>query len=256
LLGEERAIVSPVSGTTRDALDTELEWEGQKLILIDTAGIRRRGKISPGVEKYSVLRALRATERADVALLIIDGMEGVTAQDTHVAGMINEEGVSAVILINKWDLVDVEVKRDRQLYEARVRNALKFLEHTPVLFISALTGQRVQHVLPTAIEVVEARYQRVPTGQLNDLVRRAIAEHAPPSKRGRRMKIYYITQGEVAPPTFIFFVNDPELVHFTYERFLENRIREAFPFPGTPIRLIFRGHQKDKEGRKIQRKRN
>lgn len=243
LLGEERAIVSPVAGTTRDALDTEMVWEDQKVVLIDTAGIRRRGKIDPGVEKYSVLRAARALQRADVALLLIDATEGITAQDTHVAGMIAQAGVSVVVVVNKWDAVAAELRQHRQTFEDNVREDLKFLSYVPLLFISALTGQHVDQVLPAALDVVEARYQRLPTGQLNDLIRQATAAHPPPSKRGKRLRIHYVTQAEVAPPTFTFFVNDPRLVHFSYQRFLENCIRDAYPFPGTPIRMTFRSHR-------------
>ncbi len=249
LLGEERAIVSPVAGTTRDALDTEMEWDGQKVILIDTAGVRRRGHIDPGVEKYSVLRAMRAVERADVALLLIDGVDGVTAQDAHIAGMIAEEGASVVVVINKWDAMPEEVRRDPKPYEANVREALKFLSYVQVLFISAKGGYRVNKVIPTALEVVESRYQRVPNGPLNELIREAMGEHPAPTKQGRRLKVYYVTQAEVAPPTFVFFVNDPELVHFSYERFLENRIRDQFPFPGTPLRMTFRLYKKERPGK-------
>ncbi len=254
LLGEERAIVSPVAGTTRDALDTQMEWDGQRITLIDTAGIRRRGRIKPGVEKYSVLRAARALHRADVALLLIDAVEGVTAQDTHIAGMIADQGVSAVIVVNKWDAVSRAKRRHRARFEQRVREELKFISLAPLLFISALTGENVARVLPVALEVVEARYQRVPTGQLNDRIRLALAAHAPPNVKGRRLKVYYVTQTAVAPPTFVFFVNDPTLLHFSYERYLENAIRDLYPFPGTPIRMIFRGHKRDKVGRKIRRK--
>ncbi len=244
LIGEERAIVSPVAGTTRDAVDTALTWEGERIVLIDTAGIRRRGKIAPGVEKYSVLRTLKALERADVALLLIDATEGVTAQDTHIAGQILEAGVSAVVLINKWDAVPPEKKATGLAFEAEVREALKFLPYVPVLFISALTGLHVNKVIPTALEVVQARYQRIPTGPLNDLLRTAMAEHSPPTRHGKRLKLYYATQAGVAPPTFVLFVNDPGLIHFSYRRYLENRIRDLYPFPGTPIRLLFRGHDK------------
>ncbi len=254
LLGEERAIVSPVAGTTRDALDTEMEWDGQRITLIDTAGIRRRGRIKPGVEKYSVLRAARALHRADVALLLIDAVEGVTAQDTHIAGMIADQGVSAVIVVNKWDAVRKATRRNRARFEQRVREELKFIPLAPLLFISALTGENVTQVLPVALEVVEARYQRIPTGELNDRIRVALASHAPPNVKGRRLKIYYVTQTGVAPPTFVFFVNDPALLHFSYERYLENAIRDLYAFPGTPIRMIFRGHKKDKVGRKIRKK--
>lgn len=241
LLGEERAIVSPVAGTTRDAVDTEMIWEDQPVVLIDTAGIRRRGKIDTGVEKWSVLRTSRALKRADVALLLIDAQEGVTAQDTHVAGMINDAGVSVVVLVNKWDAVKREVRQNQQDAEAHLREELKFLSHVPVLFISALTGLNVKRVLPTAQYVMDARYQRIPTGQLNDLIQRVVLEHAPPSKGGRRLRIFYASQTEVAPPHFVFVVNDPKLMHFAYYRYLENRIREIHAFPGTPIHMTFKG---------------
>ncbi len=243
LVGEDRAIVSPVAGTTRDAVDTEITWNGRPVVLIDTAGIRRRGKIQRGVEYYSVLRAARALRRTDVALVLIDATEGITAQDTHIAGMIAEAGVSAVVVVNKWDAVSPEKRKDRATFEAQVREDLKFMSYVPVLFISALTGWHTQRVLPQAFKVAEARYQRLSTAILNQVAQQAMAEHAPPSKRGKRLKIYYVTQPSVAPPVFVFFVNDTRLVHFSYERYLENRIREAYPFPGTPIRLLFRGHK-------------
>ncbi|MGC9520791.1 MAG: ribosome biogenesis GTPase Der [Anaerolineae bacterium] len=249
LLGQERAIVSPVAGTTRDALDTELEVAGQHFVLIDTAGIRRRGKVEPGVEKWSVLRTSRALKRTDVALLLIDAQEGVTAQDTHIAGMTVDEGVSVVVLVNKWDIIDPELRRYRPDFEVQVRDELKFLSFIPVLFISALTGWNVQHVLPTAVDVAEARYERIPTGQLNEIIQQAMLEHSPPSKGGRRLRIFYGSQSDVAPPHFDFYVNDPKLVHFAYQRFLENRIRELYPFPGTPIRMTFRGQEPTKSGR-------
>ncbi len=249
LLGEERAIVSPIAGTTRDTLDTEMLWENQRVILIDTAGIRRRGKIEVGVEKYSVLRAVKATERADIALLLIDAVEGITAQDTHIAGIIAEQGVSVVVLVNKWDTVTAEVRQDGVAFEAVVRESLKFMPYIPVLFISALTGLRVNRVIPTALEVAAARYERIPTGELNDTLQRAVAEHAPPSIQGRKLKLYYASQVGIAPPTFALSVNDPALVHFSYQRYLENRIREIYAFPGTPIRVVFRAHKKDKKER-------
>jgi GTP-binding protein len=239
LLGEERAIVSPVPGTTRDAVDTYLEWEGTPIALVDTAGIRRRGKIDRGVERYSVLRALRAIQRADVALLVIDGFEGVTAQDTHIAGLVLEEWASVVVLINKWDAVEKDAQTMVE-YSRWVREALRFLDYVPVLFISALTGQRTHRVVPTALVVHQARFQRVSTGELNRLVQDALDRYAPPSKRGKRLNIYYVSQPGVDPPTFVFHVNDPELVHFSYKRYLENQLREAYEFPGTPLRLIFR----------------
>jgi len=239
LLGEQRAIVSPIPGTTRDAIDTYLEWEGNPITLIDTAGIRRRGKIGREVERFSVLRALKAIQRADVALLVIDGIEGVTAQDTHVASFILDEWASVVVLINKWDAVEKDTHTMVE-YTRWVRETLRFLDYVPVLFISALTGQRVHKIVPTALAVHEARFQRISTGELNRLVQDALARHAPPSKRGRRLKIYYASQPGVDPPTFVFHVNDPDLVHFSYERYLENQLREAYEFLGTPLRLFFR----------------
>jgi GTP-binding protein len=249
LLGEERAIVSPVPGTTRDAIDTYLDWEGTPITLIDTAGIRRRGKIGRDVERYSVLRALRAIQRADVALLVIDGVEGVTAQDAHVASLILDEWASVVVLINKWDAVEKDTHTVAE-YTRWVRETLRFLDYVPVLFISALTGQRVHKIVPTALAVQEARFRRITTGDLNRLVQNALARHAPPSKRGKRLKIYYVSQPGVDPPAFVFHVNDPDLVHFSYKRYLENRLREAYEFPGTPLRLIFRRRERRDDRRK------
>jgi GTP-binding protein len=249
LLGEERAIVSPVPGTTRDAIDTYLEWEGTPITLIDTAGIRRRGKIGRDVERYSVLRALKAIQRADVALLLIDGVEGVTAQDAHVASFILDEWASVVVLINKWDAVEKDTHTVAE-YTRWVRETLRFLDYVPVLFISALTGQRVHKIVPAALAVQEARFRRISTGDLNRLVQNALARHAPPSKRGKRLKIYYVSQPGVDPPAFVFHVNDPDLVHFSYKRYLENRLREACEFPGTPLRLIFRRRERRNDRRK------
>ena len=239
LLGEERAIVSPLPGTTRDAIDTQLEFEGVPLTLIDTAGIRRRGRIKPGVEKYSSMRALKAIQRADVALLLIDGTEGVTAQDAHIAGMILDKLKSVLLLVNKWDIVPEEI-RDIQSYAEHVRSALKFLDFVPVLFISALVGTNVHKVLPAALQIQEERLQRIPTSRLNELLLEAQAAHAPPSKAGKRLRIYFASQVRTDPPTFLFHVNDPKLMHFSYARFLENRIREEYSYVGTPIRLSFR----------------
>ena len=239
LLGEQRAIVSPIAGTTRDAIDTYLTLGDSDITLIDTAGIRRRGKIEPGVEKYSALRALRAIKRADVALLLIDATDGVTAQDQHVAGFVLEEWASVVVVVNKWDAIEKD-SHTMALYTQTVRSQLRFMDYVPVLFISALRGQRVDQVLPTALEVHEARFERLPTSELNRLVRDAVARHAPPSKAGKRLRIYYATQAAVDPPVFVFFVNDLRLVHFSYERYLENAIRELYPFPGTPLVLRFR----------------
>lgn len=244
ILGYERAIVHEAPGTTRDAIDTFLEWEGRPVVLIDTAGIRRRGRIEPGVEKYSVLRALRAIDRADVVLLLIDATEGVTAQDAHIAGYVLEEAKGIVVVVNKWDLIRKDA-HTKETYTQHVRASLRFLDYVPILFISALTGQGVGQVLPTALRVREERLVRIPTAELNRIIQDAVARHAPPSKAGKRLKIYYATQASVDPPTFVFFVNDPKLVHFSYERYLENQIREHYGFLGTPLKLSFR-----KRGRK------
>lgn len=239
LLGQERAIVSPLPGTTRDAIDTRLIWEGMPVLLIDTAGIRRRGKIAPGVEKYSVLRALKAIQRADVALLLIDATEGVTAQDTHIAGLILDEMKSAAIVVNKWDAVEKDTYTINA-YTEQVRRELNFMPYVPVLFVSALTGQRVHQVIPTAARIQEERLVRIPTSELNRIVREAVERHAPPSKAGKRLKIYMAQQVRSDPPVFLFHVNDTRLVHFSYERYLENQIRQHYGFLGTPIRLSFR----------------
>ncbi|MEE9216258.1 MAG: ribosome biogenesis GTPase Der [Anaerolineales bacterium] len=239
LLGEERVIVSPLPGTTRDAIDTHLSFEGVPLTLIDTAGIRRRGRIKPGVEKYSSMRALKAIQRADVSLLLIDGTEGVTAQDAHIAGMILDKMKSVLLLVNKWDIVPDEI-RDIQAYDKHIRAALKFLDFVPVLFISALVGTNVHKVLPAALQIQEERLNRIPTSRLNEVLLEAQAAHAPPSKAGVRLRIYFASQVRTDPPTFLFHVNNPKLMHFSYARFLENRIREEYSYVGTPIRLSFR----------------
>jgi GTP-binding protein len=239
LLGEERVIVSPIPGTTRDAIDTALTYHGQKITLIDTAGIRRRGRIVPGVEKYSVLRALKAVERADVVLLIVDASEGITAQDTHIAGMVIDKHKSVVLLINKWDLIEKD-SFTMETYSDQIRAGLNFMPYIPVLFISAKTGQRLHQVLPTALRVQEERLRRIPTGEMNRLLQRALTAHPPPTHKGKTLNILFASQVRTDPPTFLFHVNDPALVHFTYERFLENRIREQYGFLGTPIRLSFR----------------
>jgi GTP-binding protein len=241
LLGEDRVIVSPIPGTTRDAIDTSLTYHGQKIRLIDTAGIRRRGRIEPGVERYSVLRALKAIERADVVTLLIDPIEGVTAQDAHIAGMVLDKLKSVIVIVNKWDLVEKD--SDTMVnYSKHIREELNFMDYVPVLFISAKTGQRVGQVMPTALQVQEERLLRIPTSKLNRLVRDAQSAHAPPSKSGKRLKIFYVSQVRTNPPTFLFHVNDPRIAHFSYTRFLENRIRERFGFLGTPLRITFRSH--------------
>jgi GTP-binding protein len=242
LLGEERVIVSEVPGTTRDAIDTEIELANEQIVLIDTAGIRRRGKIDPGVEKYSVLRALKAINRASVCLLLIDAQDKVTAQDQHIAGYILNDDKSVVVVANKWDAVEKDTYTMAQ-YTQEIRAALRFMDYVPVLFISAQTGQRVQQTLQVALQVHAERMHRISTADLNRLLQEATARHPPKNKAGRRLRFYYVTQPEVDPPTFVFFVNDYKLVHFTYERYLENRIREAFGFLGTPLRLVFRSRR-------------
>ena len=241
LIGQERAIVSPIPGTTRDAIDTEIRWHGQRVQLIDTAGIRRRGRIGQGVEKFSVIRAIRAIERAEVAVLVIDATSGVTAQDTHVAGYVQEAKKGLVIAVNKWDLIEKD-NHTTQAYTAIVHRELNFVDWAPILFTSAVSGQRTGRILELVREVQDQRDKRVTTPKLIEMVREAVARH-PRTEGGRMLKIYYATQADVRPPTFVFFVNDPKLLHFTYERYLENQIRQAFGFEGTGIRLVFRGRQ-------------
>jgi GTP-binding protein len=247
LIGAERAIVSPIAGTTRDATDTKIKWHGQDITLIDTAGIRRRGRIDPGIEKYSVLRAIKALQRADVALLLVDAQEGVTAQDAHIAGTLAEANAGIIILVNKWDLVDKDTHTMGE-FEELIRHDLNFIPYAPILFISAQSGQRVNRILPMALEVNDARYRRVSTGTLNKFMRDVTTQHPPPSKSGIRVKFFYATQASTAPPTFIFFVNKPEWVHFGYQRYLENQLRDTFPLDGTPVRFIFRARSEDRFG--------
>lgn len=239
LLGEERAIVSEIPGTTRDALDTHLMVSDVPVTLIDTAGIRRRGRIEPGVEKYSVIRTMRAIERASVVLLMVDATTGLTAQDAHIAGYILDAWKSVVVIVNKWDAVqkDTHTMDD---FSNHIRNELKFLDYVPMLFISAVTGQRVKQVLPMALRVHEERLVRLSTPQLNKILHAAQDRHPAPSRSGKQLKIYYGTQVRSDPPTFLLYVNNPRLSHFTYVRYLENQIREAYGFLGTPIRILLR----------------
>ncbi len=240
LIQEERSIVSSIPGTTRDAIDTDLLFQGQKVTLIDTAGIRRRGKVEVGVEKYSVMRALNAVQRADVVLLVVDATAGITAQDSHVAGFILEAYKSVAVIVNKWDIVPDKETNTAAEFTEGIRSTLRFMDYVPVLFVSALTHQRVSKILPLALNLAEQRKLRIPTGDLNRLLREALTARPAFSRRGKQLKLFYATQAEVAPPTFVLFVNDPELVHFSYERYIENRIREVYPFEGTPIRINFR----------------
>jgi len=239
ILGEERAIVSPIPGTTRDAVDTRLLYEDIPITLIDTAGIRRRGKIEPGVEKYSVLRSMRAIERASVALLLLDATTGVTAQDAHIAGFILDSARSVVLLVNKWDAISKDTYT-MDGFTQTVRSELNFLPYAPLLYISAKTGERVDQVLPLALRVQEERLVRLSTSQLNQILQKAQDRHPAPSHAGRQLKIYYGTQVRSDPPTFLIYVNDPQLAHFTYLRYLENQIRDVYGFLGTPIRLVLR----------------
>jgi GTP-binding protein len=246
LLGAERAIVSDIPGTTRDAIDMPLLWGGRDLRLVDTAGIRRRGRVAggPAAERFATLRALKAVSRADVAVLLLDAADGLTAQDAHVAGYVVDDGVGLVIAINKWDVVE-KTGTTFDEYVADVRREAPFLEFAPVIAISAKTGQRVERVLETAVEIAAERRRRVPTGALNSLLREITFRQQPPSVRGRRPRFFYATQVSIEPPTFVFFASDAGNVHFSYRRYLENRIREAFGFAGTPIRLVLRERARD-----------
>jgi GTP-binding protein len=242
LLGEDRAIVSEIPGTTRDAIDTHLQWGRGEIVLIDTAGVRRPGKVASGAdaERYSTLRALKAVDRADVAVLVVDAFEGLTAQDAHVAGFVAEEGRGLVIALNKWDLLAEKTDRTFDEYVSDMRREVPFLDFAPVVSISAKTGQRVSRVLELAVDVWGERRKRIPTPELNRLVRAASLRQAPPAGKLGPPKIFYATQVSVAPPTFVFFARHADQVHFSYKRFLENQLREEFGFDGTPVRLIFR----------------
>lgn len=239
LIGEERAIVSAVAGTTRDAIDTDINYFGERVTLIDTAGIRRRGRIQVGVEKYSVIRAMKAISRADVSLLVIDAELGVTEQDEHIAGYIIDEYKSLVIVVNKWDAVEKD-SFTMTAFTENIRDRLHFVRYAPIVFISALDGQRIHQVMEVACRVWEARFLRVPTSGINRLMREAIAKHPPHAAGTKRLKFLYASQVRTDPPLFLFHVNDPAQVHFTYKRYLENQVREAYRFEGTPIRMSFR----------------
>jgi len=225
----------------------ELVYEGEAITLIDTAGIRRRGRVEPGIEQYSVLRSMRSIDRADVALLLIDALDGVTAQDTHVAGHILEAQKSVVVVVNKWDALPKDSNTMNE-YAAKVREDLAFLDYVPVIFISAKTRQRIHQVLPTALRVVAARRHRLSTSEVNQVLHEAYDAIQAPSKLGRPLRVYYGTQVGNDPPTFVIFVNDVEIVHFSYERYLENRMRAYYPFEGTPIKLIFRARRHEEAG--------
>ncbi len=242
ILGQERAIVSDEPGTTRDSLDTELEWEDQQITLIDTAGIRRRGKIEPGIEKYSVLRSMRAITRADIALLVVDATEGFTSQDLHIAGYIADEARGMVLVVNKWDLVEKDGQTMEE-YRKAAAEALDFMPYVPAVFISAKFNIRVPQVMERALMVIEERQKRLPTAALNKMLQAAVEKHPPPSKPGKWVKFFYATQVDINPPSFVFFCNHAEDVHFSYRRYLENQLREELGFIGTPIRMRFRNRQ-------------
>ncbi|MBO2531491.1 MAG: ribosome biogenesis GTPase Der [Thermoactinomycetaceae bacterium] len=239
ILGQERVIVSPIPGTTRDAVDTPLHRDGQDFVLVDTAGIRKRGKVYESTEKYSVLRALRAIERSDVVLIVLDGERGIAEQDKRIAGYAHEAGCASIFVVNKWDAVEKDDKTmDR--FRREIMKAFSFMDYAPILFVSAKTGQRVHKILPAVQEVAEQHAMRVSTSVLNQVLTDAMLTTPPPSERGKRLKIRYGTQVSVKPPTIVLFCNDPELAHFSYLRYLENRFREAFGFRGTPLRIRLR----------------
>jgi len=244
LLGQERVIVSDVAGTTRDAINTHFVKDGTKFTLIDTAGMRRKGKIDIPVERYSVMRALRAIDRADVVLMVLDAVEGVTEQDKKIAGYAHDSGKGVVLIVNKWDLIEKDDKTSLRFTED-LRDELGFLQYAPVLYTSALTKQRVQRVTDLVKYVAEQQAMRIQTSVLNELLMDAVAVNPPPSHRGKRLKILFMTQADIKPPKFIIFVNDPEIMHFSYLRFLENKLRESFGFEGTPLKLIVRGRKSE-----------
>lgn len=239
LLGKERVIVSDIAGTTRDAIDTPFEYQDEKFVFIDTAGIRRKSKISENIEKYSVIRAFTAVDRSDVCLILIDAVEGVTDQDKKIAGYAHDRGKGIIVLANKWDLVEEKEFNFNEIYK-NIRNEFAFMTYAPIMFVSALTKQRTHKIIDLVKDVQVQRSVRIPTGAFNDVLNDAIYKHQPPSKKGKRLKIYYGTQVDIQPPTFALFVNDPELCHFTYKRYISNKLREHFPFEGTTLRIKVR----------------
>lgn len=244
ILGENRVIVSDIAGTTRDAIDTPYEYNGQKYVFIDTAGMRKRGKIDENIERYSVVRSLAAVDRSDVVLIMIDATEGVTEQDTKIAGYAHDNGKASIIAVNKWDLIEKGTKT-MELYRNDVMRDLAYMTYAPIAFLSAKTGSRVGKIFELINYVSCQHAMRISTGVLNDVLNEAITKVQPPSDKGRRLKVYYITQASTKPPTFILFVNDKELAHFSYVRYIENQIRTAFGLEGTPVRFIIRERRKD-----------
>ena len=245
LLGEDRVIVSDIAGTTRDAVDAKVKWKDREYIFIDTAGLRRKGKIKEEIERYSVIRTVTAVERADVVVVVIDATEGVTEQDAKIAGIAHERGKAVIIAVNKWDAVEKNNKTVNE-YTDKVRNILSFMPYAEITFISALTGQRLPKLYDLIDTVAENHALRIQTGVLNEIMSEAVALQQPPSDKGKRLRLYYITQVGVKPPTFVIFVNDKELMHFSYTRYIENQIREAFGFKGTPLRFIIRERKENK----------
>ena len=245
ILGEDRLIVSEIAGTTRDAVDTSVRRNGKEYVLIDTAGLRRKSKIKEEIERYSIIRAVTAVERCDVVIMMIDAKEGVAEQDAKIAGIAHERGKGIIIAVNKWDAVE---KDDKTIYRftEKVRQILSFIPYAPILFISAKSGQRVEKLFETADRVIESRAKRIATGVLNEIISEAVALQQPPTDKGKRLRIYYAAQVSTKPPTFVVFVNDKELMHFSYTRYLENRVREAFGFEGTTLRFLTR-ERKGKE---------
>ena len=239
LLGENRLIVSNIAGTTRDAVDTEITYNGKEYVFIDTAGLRRKNKIKEDLERYMIVRTVSAVEKADIVVLVIDAVEGVTEQDAKIAGIAHERGKAVIIVVNKWDAVE---KDDKTIYRVteRVRDTLAYMPYAEILFVSAMTGQRLNKLFETIDMVSENHAMRVATGVLNEIMAEAVAMQQPPSDKGKRLRLYYITQVSVKPPTFVIFVNDKELMHFSYTRYIENQIRETFGFKGTPLRFIIR----------------
>ena len=239
ITGESRVIVSNIAGTTRDAIDTDVKWNGKDYVFIDTAGLRRKSKVKEEIERYSIIRTVTAVERADVVIIVIDAVEGVTEQDAKIAGIAHENGKGIIIAVNKWDAIE---KNDKTVYEYtnKVRQILSFMQYAEIMFISAKTGQRLPKLFDMIDMVIENHTMRIETGVVNEIMAEAVAMQQPPSDKGKRLRLYYITQVSVKPPTFVIFVNDKELMHFSYTRYIENRIREAFGFRGTPLRFIIR----------------
>ena len=245
LTGENRVIVSDIAGTTRDAIDTDIVYDGKEYVFIDTAGLRRKSKVKEDLERYSIIRTVSAVERADVVLMVIDAMEGVTEQDAKIAGIAHDRGKGIIIVVNKWDAIE---KNDKTIYEYqnKIRETLSYMPYAEMVFVSAITGQRLPKLFETIDMVIENQTLRIATGVLNEIITEAVALQQPPSDKGKRLKIYYTTQVSVKPPTFVIFVNDKQLMHFSYTRYLENKIRDTFGFKGTSLKFIIR-ERKEKE---------